>query len=474
MSQPLGQPLPASEHAISVSLPAWQDVIDYEEGLERVLGSLQAGYPRFFLHPYVQALCKQASSEFDLRSDQACLPFPSMVSAQRALAFCAGSGQIVTGLGGLSYVVIERGKLARLRKYWQHTGEMISSRQAKDILFGNSPQNSLTQITKLKARLASLYQVDSSAVFLYGSGMNAFFALQQAAFSLSSSRLAVQFGFPYTDTLSVQKEFGECVLLDCTDFEGLAALSPALVCTEVPSNPLLKTTDLRRLFALCQSKQCPLIVDDTIATPINLRLLPHCDVLWCSLSKSFSGAGDVLAGAIILNPESAFAERFAVFLRNYSETDRLFAADAIVLEQNSRDFAERVQASNRGALEVVEYLACRPETLELHHPSLINKGLYESLLAPSGGFGSLFSLRLAGGEQAASCFYDALALAKGPSLGNSFSLVCPYVLLAHYGELEAVGGFGLARELLRFSIGVESAADLIEVIEAASPMKRLG
>ena len=64
-------------------------------------------------------------------------------------------------------------------------------------------------------------------------------------------------------------------------------------------------------------------------------------------------------------------------------------------------------------------------------------------------------------------FYDALRISKGPSLGNDFSLACPYTLLAHYDELEWAEGCGLDRHLIRISVGSEDASDVIERVREA-------
>jgi cystathionine gamma-synthase len=72
-----------------------------------------------------------------------------------------------------------------------------------------------------------------------------------------------------------------------------------------------------------------------------------------------------------------------------------------------------------------------------------------------------------GGEPAASAFYDALAISKGPSLGTDFSLVCPYTLLAHYGELEWAAERGAPANLLRIWVGLEDPDDLRRRFEEA-------
>jgi cystathionine gamma-synthase len=64
-------------------------------------------------------------------------------------------------------------------------------------------------------------------------------------------------------------------------------------------------------------------------------------------------------------------------------------------------------------------------------------------------------------------FYDALEISKGPNLGTSFSLCCPYTILAHYDELEEVENLGISRYLLRVSVGLEPYEELVHRFDAA-------
>src|ERR1700736_5742486 len=77
----LGQPIPASTHAVSVALPRWEDVVGYEEKRPEVVDRLATGYPRFVVHPLVQELGRQ------IGQGHSCLPFPSRRAAEMAAQF---------------------------------------------------------------------------------------------------------------------------------------------------------------------------------------------------------------------------------------------------------------------------------------------------------------------------------------------------------------------------------------------------
>ncbi|HEY5621884.1 MAG TPA: PLP-dependent transferase, partial [Pontiella sp.] len=79
----------------------------------------------------------------------------------------------------------------------------------------------------------------------------------------------------------------------------------------------------------------------------------------------------------------------------------------------------------------------------------------------------LFSFDLKDAARYTEAFYDALEITKGPNLGTSFSLCCPFTLIAHYHELDWAEAAGASRYLIRISVGLEPADDLIARIQSA-------
>ena len=82
----LGRPIPANAHAVSVCLPTWADNVGYEQADPRVIGRMQCGYPRFFLHPFVVRLFQMCEARF-ARPGECCFAFPSRRVAERCVAF---------------------------------------------------------------------------------------------------------------------------------------------------------------------------------------------------------------------------------------------------------------------------------------------------------------------------------------------------------------------------------------------------
>src|ERR1039458_7036589 len=132
----LGQPIPASRHAVSVALPRWQDVVGYEEKKPEVVNALTSGYPRFFIHAEVRELARL------IGQGQPCLPFPSLRAARLCAAFIersSGAPAKVVAFRGVHGVVTNDAGTPALRAFWQHTGLIVSTREAVARLAGQAP-----------------------------------------------------------------------------------------------------------------------------------------------------------------------------------------------------------------------------------------------------------------------------------------------------------------------------------------------
>lgn len=236
--------------------------------------------------------------------------------------------------------------------------------------------------------------------------------------------------------------------------------------TEFPGNPLLSSPDLRRLDALAKQYGFILIVDDTVATSVNVSILPLCDIICTSLTKMFSGSCNVMGGSIILNPKSARYQQLCQAIgRHYDNA--YFPLDVLVMERNSADFEGRVLAASRNADHLVELLRVHSTVDEVFYPKgSSSQSFYEEFKQPERGHGFLLSIRFVK-PAAAMAFHDSLDVAKGPSLGTNFTLCCAYTLLAHYSELEWAAKFGVVEHLVRISVGIESQGYLERLFRKA-------
>ena len=481
----LGLAIPDSPHAVSVCLPTWADNVGYEEGDARVHQALTAGYPRFVYNPLCQKLFAVCRERFAQPGEQ-CLVFSSERAAARCCEFVeqfsdASARLDAYGIRDLTVVTLPESQAKLAKSYWQHFGEGISSRAAAWLLSGSESfdedagRDAQRRIRERVARTitdSSEHAVDSDDVLLYSCGMNAIGAVHRAITRLLRGRRTVQFGFPYVDSLKIQEKWKSgCHFLPqghAGDIEQLAALmvSEAIgaVYTETPSNPLLNSPDIQKLAELTRRHNVPLIVDNTIAS-INNDLLPWADVLCTSLTKHFSGAGDVTGGSAVVNPRSRFAAEVKSLLRDDWD-DALWPEDAVALERNSRDFESRVLQMNAGAEAVADFLKSSPLIETVYYPKYQTPEIYNLTRRSGGGYGSLLSVVFRDREKAIP-FFDKLRVCKGPNLGTNFTLACPFTILAHYDELDFVESCGVSRYLVRISIGLEDAGDLIQRFEEA-------
>ncbi|MBW0464785.1 hypothetical protein O181_004500 [Austropuccinia psidii MF-1] len=354
--------------------------------------------------------------------------------------------------------------------------------------------------TNLKHSIRGTGKLTEDNVYLYPSGMSSIFFAHQIAMTVHSQiqpnkpmGKSICFGFPYTDTLKIIEKWGPGAhffghgetedlqsleqLLEHNDLIGDPKIV-ALFC-EFPSNPLLKSPDLIRIRNLADRYGFLVIIDVTIGNFWNVEVLPFTDILVCSLTKIFSGEGNVMGGSLIVNPKSKFFDLSKAILDgdgSYKEgiyEDVYFGEDAICMERNSRDFLSRVEKINQNTMKLCKYLrelkASDPHQLiiDINYPRFTTPENYEACRRkPGGGYGGLFSITFAS-PKAAHTFYDSLETYKGPSLGTNFTLASPYVILAHFKRLEWAAKYGVDANLIRVSVGLEDEETLLQTFKLA-------
>lgn len=473
--QDLGMPLPDSLHACSVCLPTWDSIVDYEEGDPKVVQRLRAGYPRFFKHPLVSQLIENAKGEVADENENLIL-LPTKLSVQRAHRWVeqlAESAVRITSYHGLQALIVPNKAIKHANAYWRFSGEVVSSRQAQDILDGTPREGSKSHL--IARAMTKFTGASVKNTFIFSSGMSAVTSVLRALPEVLNSKKTLQIQFPYVDCLKVQEHFGYGVvyLNDATGDAFEEALHRirkgefAGVFTEIPSNPLLKTADLAQISAACSAGRTPLIVDDSASGPFNVDSLRYADVVTSSLTKWVSGTGDVMAGMVTIREDSRFANSLRPAIsQDSTECAPLYIGDAEVLLSNLNGYAKRMKTINENGYELAAWLANHPAVSDVWHPSLTTREHYDAILKPEGGYGGLLSFALKSPKKTPK-FYDELRLSKGPSFGTPFTIVCPYTMLAHYPELEWAEACGVPSRLIRVSCGLEPISQLIETFDHA-------
>ncbi|OIW30079.1 cystathionine gamma-synthase [Coniochaeta ligniaria NRRL 30616] len=312
-------------------------------------------------------------------------------------------------------------------------------------------------------------------IYLFPNGMSAIYNAHRFLLAARGSRKSISFGFPYVDTLKILEKFGPgCVFYghasesELDDLEARLAGGErflALFC-EFPGNPMLTCPNLKRIRSLADRYDFALVVDETIGTFGNINVLQYADVVVSSLTKIFSGDCNVMGGSAALNPRGRYYQSLKTAAAELYQ-DTYWSEDAIFMERNSRDFASRIDRINANAEAIVELLASHPLVGRVHYPKLnADRANYEDCRLPTGGYGGLLSVVFKRREDAV-VFFDSIESAKGPSLGTNFTLTSPYVVLAHFLELDWAASLGVDPDLLRISVGLEDTERLVGIFTSA-------
>ncbi len=491
---PLGQRIPSgTPHAVSASLPTMRDVIGYEEKNPEITRHMTSGYPRFVKHPFLKKVSAHILRSLGLNGRQLWPTSSAHASAKLAAWLAPVEATVVEHerVSGVSFPE-NADTFARAKTYLQHTGALLSSREAEDYLVrvGELPDAHLENTFdgyapgRVKGAVARSFQhASTDDVFLANSGMNAVYAAFRVADNLQRPRgrtLWVQLGWLYLDTIAILQKFTGQPARDYVlvhDVFDLAALKKlfdergheiAGLITEVPTNPLIQTPDLAAIYELCRAHEAIFIADPTIASPLNIDILPHTDVAVNSLTKYTASEGDVLAGAVVVNPRSPWAADFRRLLPG--DLEPVYSRDLGRLAAQITDAEPLIAQINRTAPAVVDFLLNHPRVKNVWwslHPD--SRDNYLKLARSPAAIGSMISFTV---ENLAG-FYDRLRLPKGPSFGMKTTLICPFIYLAHYDLVTSESGraqlatAGLDPELLRLSIGSESAEDIIAALAEA-------
>ena len=170
-------------------------------------------------------------------------------------------------------------------------------------------------------------------------------------------------------------------------------------------------------------------------------------------------------GSLILNPKGRHYTELKAYLAKEYE-DSYYSEDATYMERNSRDFARRIRIIDANTEAVCAFLHADPSVKTVYYPKYTTSEHFARCKRPGGGFGGLFSVTFHD-PRVSKAFFDALPCAKGPSLGTNFTLACPYTILGHYAELDWAEEYGVERDLVRVSIGMEDRKVLMDGFERA-------
>lgn len=421
-------------------------------------------------------------------------------------------------------VVFPRDKQPVVGGFWSTPGAGISSRFAEANL---NHLNQLTEITVsedessrssfegsthelLRERIVQYLErapldpglqprPSTNDIYFYQTGMASIYKPHSYMLKLYQGT-TVLFGMAFMNTITAFEEFGSSYKFfglgtddDLHDLEIFLqderkyGRKVQAIWAEFPANPILVTPNITRLRALADEYDVVLAIDDTIGSWANIDITSMTDILVTSLTKSFNGYADVIAGSVALNPASRkYHELKPLFDKYY--VPELYIDDAEAIERNSRDYLPRTMKLNHNASSLVQYLKTCAEDPNsairaVHHPSVNPSGEhYRQFMRPATrdftpGYSCLFSIELKD-LPTTIAFYDTLNVHDGPHLGAPFTLAFAYTMCAYKNKLSWAAQYGLKPTQIRISAGLEDTATLLEdfriAVEAANKIGSTG
>ena len=330
--------------------------------------------------------------------------------------------------------------------------------------YGN-PTNTVVEL-----RIAELERAD--AALLFASGMSAIttsiLALLKSGDHIVAQRDiyggAGKFFAQWLPKLGVETTF-----VDTTEYEQHArSIRPntKLLYLESPTNPTVRIVDLAKAVAIAKKHSLITMIDSTFATPINQRPVEFgIDLVMHSGTKYFGGHSDLIAGVIAGRKD---------LIEKIHETRTTLGGvmdphAAWLLLRGIKTLAVRVQRQNENALRVAQFLAQHSKVRRVYYPFLEGHPQRAVAMEQMRGGGGMVSFEVEGSGDDARRLTEALHLfTLAPSLGGVDSLVSIPVLTSHAMiSAEQRQKMGVTEQLIRLSVGIENADDLITDLEQA-------
>ncbi|EGR3203732.1 O-succinylhomoserine (thiol)-lyase [Vibrio parahaemolyticus] len=249
--------------------------------------------------------------------------------------------------------------------------------------------------------------------------------------------------------------------------EAALAKKPKLILLETPSNPLVRVVDIAAVCKKAKQVGALVAVDNTFLTPVYQKPLDlGADFVIHSTTKYINGHSDVIGGVVITKTE-AHAEELAWWGNCIGATGTPF--DSYMTLRGIRTLGARMRVHEESSQHVLNYLQQQALVAKIYHPSLPDHPGHEIAKKQQSGFGSMLSFEFSGSFEQLKVFVKELELfSLAESLGGVESLICHPASMTHraMGE-EALAEAGVSHQLLRLSVGLEDAQDLIADLDQA-------
>ncbi|GJM04544.1 MAG: O-succinylhomoserine sulfhydrylase [marine bacterium B5-7] len=341
---------------------------------------------------------------------------------------------------------------------------------------GDSPGNIYSRFTNptvrtFEQRLAALEQ--GERCIGTSSGMSAILCtllgLLKAGDHIVSSRSI--FGTTVNLLTKILPKYGiTTTFVDLTDYAAWeTAITPEtkLLFLETPSNPLTEIADISRLADIAHSKDKLLIVDNCFCTPcLQLPLTLGADIVIHSATKYLDGQGRCVGGAVI-GSDSLLGEDIYAFLRTGGASMSPF--NAWVFLKGLETLSIRMQAHCQNAQQIAEWLNSQKFVKKVYYLGLESHPQHELAIKQQSGAGGIVSFEVNGGKEQAWRFIDSIKLFSiTANLGDTKSTIThPRTTTHNKLSDEQAAEVGIKPGLIRLSVGLEDASDLIYDLEQA-------
>ena len=262
-----------------------------------------------------------------------------------------------------------------------------------------------------------------------------------------------RFGIEYTFVSNRTKEIEQAV-----------QKNTKLIYIETPSNPLLLITDIAATAQIAKASNALSIIDNTFATPINQNPIDlGIDIVVHSGTKYLSGHSDLCCGAVLTRKE--LANKISATAANLGGS--LNAMTCYLLERSLKTLGIRVDKQTRNALMIAEYLQNHPRIPNVYYPGLENHPGYEIAKNQMKAFGGMLAFEL-DGQKPERFLKNLEVITPALSLGGVETIICSPATTSHEKITAAERAeLGISDNLLRLSVGIEDADDLIADIDGA-------
>jgi cystathionine gamma-lyase / homocysteine desulfhydrase len=307
--------------------------------------------------------------------------------------------------------------------------------------------------------------------FAFGSGMAAITAVMMLFDSGDHVILTDDvYGGTYRVMSKVLNRLGiESTFVDTTDIEKIeAALKPntKALYVETPTNPLLKVTDIEAAAQWAKSKNLLFMVDNTFNTPYWQNPIDlGADIVLHSATKYIGGHSDVVAGLVVVNDDNLGEDLH--FVQN-STGGVLGPQDSWLLIRGIKTLGLRMEAHESNTKKIVDFLKEHPSVEKIYYPGLEDHPQHDIAKKQSGGFGGMVSFDVGSEKNADAVLKKVKYFTLAESLGAVESLISVPARMTHASiPVERRAELGITDGLIRISVGIEDAEDLIEDLKNA-------